>query len=476
MNQKTIITPMMYAMLPWIASVAFFMQTLDTSILNTALPQMADDLHESPINMQSAIISYALTLALFIPVSGFLADKFGARNVFILALILFASGSLCCALSTDLMTLDLFRIVQGIGGAMMVPVSRLVLLKTFERDRFLDAINTSTLLGLVGPFLGPLLGGYLVEHASWHWIFLINVPIGIIGVILSYFFMPNIKETNSKFDLFGVFLISFAFILTTLSFESLNDESSYFLPAALFFIAVILFTIYFYYAKKKKDNAIFPLSLFKIRTFNLGIWGNLICRIGSQSIPFLMPLCLQLAYDYSPLESGLMLVPIAAGAIVMKKFVSPILSIFNYKTTLLWSTVITGILIFLLGFVPIREYPLVLCILLFLMGLANSLRFTCMSTITLADINSNNASSANTMLSVTQQLAITFGVTFGALLVRFLEDDNTVILTNLENAFKTSFFILGVVTILPAFIFIKLNPEDGENLIRKKRGKRAMKP
>lgn len=465
------ISPLMYKMLPWIASVAFFMQTLDTSVLNTALPKMAESLHESPINMQSTIVSYALTLAVFIPVSGYLADKFGTRNIFIISLFLFAFGSFCCALSTNLVMLDTFRVVQGIGGAMMVPVSRLALLKTFARDKFLDAINTSTLLGLIGPFVGPLLGGYLVEHATWHWIFLINVPIGVIGVVLSIFFMPNVKGTKQKFDGIGVVLISLAFILITMGFEFLSENYSYLLSIVLIIVSMLFLISYYFYAQKKQEKAIFPLSLFKIHTFNIGIWGNLLCRIGSQSIPFLIPLYLQLVYSYSPLESGLMLAPIAVGAIIMKKLISPIVSVFNYRITLWVGTVIVGILIFVLAFVPLVTHPMLLATLLFIMGLANSLRFTCMSTITLADLYNEKTSSGNTILSVTQQLAITFGIAIGALLIRLLSGSNFLMHPSLEDAFKSTFILLGIFTFISAFIFLKLRPDDGKNLIRSKRGK-----
>lgn len=469
MNSDNVeITPIIYKMLPWLGSVAFFMQTLDTSILNTALPKMAVDLNESPMNMQSTIISYALTLAVFIPVSGYLADKFGTRSIFILSLILFALGSLCCALSVDLVMLDFFRVVQGIGGAMMVPVSRLALLKTFRRDRFLDAINTSTLFGLIGPFVGPLLGGYLVEHATWHWIFLINVPIGMIGVILSIFFMPNVKAAVPKFDVIGILLVSLGFISITISFEFLNEDNTASLFLGIFLISILFFIAYFFYAKRKKDAAIFPLSLFKIRTFNIGVWGNLICRVGAQSIPFLMPLCLQLVYNYSPLESGMMLIPIALGGIVIKKLISPILNFINYKTALWLGTVTVGFIIFILAFVNLDSQQILLASLLFFMGLANSVRFTCMSALTLADLYNEKTSSGNTILSVMQQLAITFGIGLGALLVRAFTKHNILMQTTLENSFKSTFIILGVFTIVSSIIFIKLSPEDGKNLSRAK--------
>lgn len=197
-----------YRLLPWIAATAFFMQTLDTSILNTALPAMAKSLNKSPLNMQSVIISYALTLALCIPINGYLVDRFGTRNIFVIAIAFFSVGSLCCALSTSLFWLDVSRILQGIGGSMMVPVPRLTLIKYFKRHEFLAALNTSLTFGLVGLLISPNLGGYLVQTLSWHWIFLINLPVGIIGIIAGIKFMPNLLGIRSPFDFIGAFLIS----------------------------------------------------------------------------------------------------------------------------------------------------------------------------------------------------------------------------------------------------------------------------
>ncbi|EFE51748.1 transporter, major facilitator family protein [Providencia rettgeri DSM 1131] len=421
--------------------------------------------------MESAIICYALTLALFIPASGFLADRFGTRNLFIFSLILFSLGSLCSASSTTLLALDISRVIQGIGGAMMVPVSRLTLINAFERKDFLAALNTSTLLGLIGPFLGPLLGGYIAEKYTWHWIFLINIPIGFLGVVCAIRYMPNLRGVKNKLDIKGFLLISFAFIFTTLSLELLSENKNTVMAIVSFIIGGGL--LYYYYshaqsvAQHTHNEAIFPLSLFNVRTFRIGLFSNFISRLGVQAIPFMMPLLLQLVFDYSPIDSGLILAPIAIAAILMKELVTPILHRFGYRNVLIYSTFIVGFIVILLSFFDKKASLPLLVFLLFLMGFINSLRFTAMSSLTLADLHNQQTSSGNSLMAVSQQLAITFGVAIGAVLVRILNGHTLGLHLNLLDAFRMSFIFLGGITFLSGFIFLKLSKSDGRNLIEK---------
>lgn len=468
---QTSITPVMQRVLPWIAALAFFMQALDTSILNTALPKMAADLHESPLSMESAVICYALSLALFIPASGFLCDRFGTRNVFIFALTFFTFGSLCSSSSTSLFWLDVSRVIQGIGGAMMVPVSRLTLIKSFERKDFLNALNTSTLLGLAGPFLGPVLGGFLVEKFSWHWIFLINVPVGILGILVSLRYMPNIRGESSVLDLKGLVLVSLAFIVTTLSLELMSDGDGLHYPALLFIPGVLLLYSYIVHARKNlrvfHKSSIFPLELFQVKTFSIGLVGNFASRLGAQAIPFLIPLMLQLALGYSAIHSGLMLIPLALAAMLMKEFIPPILRRFGYRAVLLYSTLIVGAAIMALSWFDQNTSIYFLLVMLFVIGFANSLRFTAMSSLTLADLYDDKASSGNSLMSVTQQLATTFGVAVSAVLLRLFQTSSTAYHLDLVDSFRMTFFILGAVTFIAGFVFLRLSGSDGENLIAK---------
>ncbi|WP_392566709.1 DHA2 family efflux MFS transporter permease subunit [Utexia brackfieldae] len=450
-------------MMPWIAAVAFFMQTLDTSILNTALPTIAHDLNESPLNMQSAVISYALTLALFIPVSGFLADKFGTRNVFVTAVSLFSLGSLCCALSQSLIFLDLSRVLQGIGGAMMVPVTRLALIKSFKRSEFLAALNASTIPGLIGPVVGPVLGGYLVEEATWHWIFLINIPIGVIGIITGIKFLPNLKGKKSSFDFTGAALISLAVIGTTLSLEFINEGVNIYLSLCLFIGCLFLLYGYVVHARRATEP-LFSLELFQINTFKIGLLGNLISRLGISAAPFLVPLLLQVAFGYSAITAGLMLMPMAIASLTMKTFVPPILRRFGYRRVLLVNTVIAGVIVMSLSVLNENSSLIIFAMLLFCLGAVNSLQFTSMNSITLADLKGDLTSSGNSLMAVNQQLAISFGVACGAVLVRVFSQNLDIFHHEVSDAFKASFIVLGAITLCSGLIFRKLKPEDGVNL------------
>lgn len=468
------ITPMMYKWLPWLASFAFFMQMLDASILNTAIPNIANDLNVPETSLQSAIVSYSLTLAVVIPISGFMADRFGTRNTFILSLGLFSLGSLFCALSPTLFYLNISRVIQGIGGAMMVPVSRLVLLKTFERDHFLDAVNTSTMLGLLGPFLGPILGGYIVQVATWHWIFLINVPVGIIGMILSFKLMQNLKINSTKFDFTGILFMAVAFISITGFFEMVSYNIGLNIAVPLIFISIIAIVAYIKYAQhalsKGNEGVIFPLSLFPIRTFSVGLIGNLFCRFSSQAIPFLIPLCLQSYFGLTPLQSGFMLVPIAVGAIITKQFVTPILCFFGYKKVLIASPFALGVLVICISFLS-HANLYSLPIYLFLVGVFNTLCFTSMSTITLGDLNHKQESSGNTLFSVVQQLSMTLGIAIAASLMRVFQHGAHTPFA-LYHAFSSTLIFLGVLTILSSFIFAALHKTDGDVLLKRKKTKK----
>ncbi|MCO6554878.1 MULTISPECIES: DHA2 family efflux MFS transporter permease subunit [unclassified Gilliamella] len=458
MNSELQLPPFVYRILPWIAAFAFFMQSLDTSILNTALPTMANDLNESPLNMQSAVISYALTLALFIPVSGFLSDKFGTRNIFVMAVSLFTLGSLLCALSNSLIFLDISRVIQGVGGSMMVPISRLVLIKSFKRSDFLAALNTATIPGLIGPVLGPVLGGYLVDMVSWHWVFFINLPIGILGIIISWKYMPNLKGQHMPFDLLGFIFIVISFISATLSVEILNQNQTYYCPLLLATISLLFLFIYREYAKKKQ-TPLFPLSLFKIRTFKIGIIGNLICRLGISGVPFLIPLLLQVGFGYSAIFAGIMLMPMAIASICTRIFIPRILARLGYRFVLVTNTILAGIMIILMSVLNLSTPLILISLLLFCIGGINSMQYTAMNSITLANLENDNTSSGNSLMAVNQQLAISFGTGLGAVLLRLISTTTSTI-----HSFQLTFVILGMITVLSSIIFAQLKKEDGQNL------------
>lgn len=452
--------------LPWIAAMAFFMQALDATILNTALPDIAKSLNHSPLAMQSAVISYTLTVALLIPVSGWLADRFGTRQIFIIAVSLFSAGSLLCALSPNLSFLVISRIIQGIGGAMMMPVARLALLRAYPRSELLPILNFVTMPGLVGPIVGPLLGGVLVTYASWHWIFIINIPIGLLGIFYAIKHMPNFIMPKRKFDLLGFIFFGFGLVMLSVSLDLFGDKNiSRYIPIAVILGGFSLLGLYINHARRHQQPLI-PLNIFKTRTFSVGIAGNIATRLGTGCIPFLMPLMLQVGFGYPAIVSGMMLAPMALGSILAKSFVTKILVKFSYRRTLFAITIIIGLMItqFSLQSPDMSIYYLV--IPLFLLGVVMSIQFTSMNTISLADLTDNNASSGNSVLAVTQQLAISFGIAVSASILGYFDTEN--VGTTIDN-FHYTFITVGIITLLSSFVFLLLDKHDGDNLTNKKK-------
>ena len=454
--------------LPWIAAMAFFMQALDATILNTALPAIAKSLNHSPLAMQSAIISYTLTVAMLIPVSGWLADRFGTRRVFMTAVSLFTLGSLACALSTSLPELVAFRIIQGIGGAMMMPVARLALLRAYPRSELLPVLNFVTMPGLVGPILGPLLGGVLVTWASWHWIFLINIPIGIIGLLYARKYMPNFTTPRRGFDMTGFLLFGLSLVLFSSGIELFGEKIvSTWIALGVIVFSLLLLLAYIRHARRHPTPLI-ALPLFKTRTFSVGIAGNLATRLGTGCVPFLMPLMLQVGFGYPALIAGCMMAPTAVGSIIAKSTVTQVLRWFGYRRTLVGITVIIGLMIAQFSLQSPTMPVWMLILPLFLLGMAMSTQFTSMNTITLADLTDETASSGNSMLAVTQQLSISLGVAVSAAVLRFYEGFDS---TNTIEQFHYTFITMGGITIVSALMFMLLKNKDGRNLIKERHKK-----
>jgi EmrB/QacA subfamily drug resistance transporter len=450
-------------MLPIILATSIFMQMLDSTILNTSITAIARDLHESPLEMQNAIISYVLTLALFMPVSGFLSDKFGTRKVFIFALLLFSIGSLFCALSQSLNHLVFARVIQGIGGSLMTPVGKLALIKTFPKNELLKAMNFAIIPALIGPVLGPLVGGYMVDYLSWHWIFLINIPFGIIGIILSLKCMPDYKSPIIDFDLKGFLIFAAASLLLSISLE-LFGNTVRLSPVLLILMSGFLMLYWYYRHAIKDNNPLFPLNLFQVRTFRVGIIGNLATRLGYSSIPLLLPMMIQIAYGQSAVTSGWIVAPMALTAIFGKSFVIKILNTFGYRKTLMANTFIIGLLICALAIPSIHTSIYWYIPIIAVLGFFNSIQFTSMNSISIADLRVYHTSSGNSLVSVNQQLAIGFGIAFGLLVLKIFQGDVKLIHNEIHNAFRYTFLVVGSLTILSGFVFRRLHFKDGDNL------------
>ncbi|WP_272692051.1 MULTISPECIES: multidrug transporter subunit MdtD [Providencia] len=451
--------------LPWIAAMAFFMQALDATILNTALPDIARSLDHSPLAMQSAVVSYTLTVALLIPVSGWFADRFGTRRIFILAVSLFSLGSLLCALSPSLNLLVTSRVIQGIGGAMMMPVARLALIRAYPRSELLPILNFVTIPGLVGPILGPLLGGILVTYATWHWIFIINIPIGVLGIFYALKHMPDFKMPKRKFDTLGFLLFGSGLVMLSVSLDLFSDKSlSTSIPVTIVLVGFLFLFVYIFHARRTK-HAIIPLNLFKTRTFSIGISGNIATRLGTGSIPFLMPLMLQVGFGYEAVVAGMMMAPLAIGSITAKSGVTRVLTKYGYRNTLFVITIIIGLMIAQFSLQSPSMSIYLLIVPLFILGMVMSVQFTAMNTICLADLTDNNASAGNSMLAVTQQLSISFGIAVSAAILNFYGGQPN---SNTVDNFHYTFITVGVITLISAFVFLLLSKTDGDNLIKNK--------
>jgi DHA2 family multidrug resistance protein-like MFS transporter len=467
----------------WIIAAGFFMQALDTTIVNTALPTMARSLNELPLNMQPVIVAYSLTMAMLTPASGWLADRFGTRRVYFCAIFIFTAGSLFCAVSHTLNQLIVARVLQGIGGSMLLPVGRLAILRNFPSVLYLSAITMVSISGQVGPLIGPMLGGWLVEAISWHWIFLINLPIGLVGCAAVLIFLPREKPLadQARFDFPGFALLSTCMVAFSLALDgpggthvaahaavagNSNSHGAWIWAVSLLALSAATAAGYVQLAKRRQ-HPLFPLALFRERTFSLGLAGNLIARIGSSAVPFLMPLLFQLELGFSPLESGMMMLPVALAGIVVKRVVTPLVQTYGYARVLAVNTLLVGASI--ISFASISPaWPIwVVVVQLSLFGAFNSMQYATMNSVTLKDLSLEHASSGNALFSMAQMLAIGLGVTVGGALVKLFSGSwSSPVL-----AFRLTFVLMGLVTMVSAMVFSAMhtprkdtggpNPEAG---------------
>lgn len=459
-NIMTMRTRDMLTGLPMITAVAFFMQMLDSTILNTALPTIAEDMHRSPFSMQLAVISYTLTVALLIPLSGWLADRFGTRHTFLSAVALFALGSLFCAMSASLPQLVASRVIQGMGGAMMVPISRLTLMRAYKREEFVQVFNFITIPGLVGPIMGPILGGWIVTCASWHWIFLINVPLGVLGVLYGFRVFPDFRQERGAFDVKGFLLIGIGVLAMTAGLELTGGKASApWAAAALAALSFLCIAAYVRHARKSPSPLI-NLNVFRTRTFSVGIAGNVVARLGIGSIPFLVPLFLQVGLGYPADIAGLLMLAPAVASIMTKTVVLRVLRHFGYRNTLLFLTLSIGGVFMLTVLQRPETSMLPIIAQLFLQGLLMSGQFTAMNTITLGDVPAEMASDGNSLLSISQNLSLSFGVAISTALLRFFSGMGTPL-----QALCATFIAVGLITAAAAFVFMLLRPDDGAHLL-----------
>ncbi len=411
----------------WVVAACFFMQTLDTTIVNTALPAMARSLGEEALALKPVVVAYTLTMAMLTPASGWLADRYGTRRVYLAAILVFAVGSIFCALAQTLAQLTIARVVQGVGGSMLLPIGRLAVLRTVPGEQYISALAFVSIAGQVGPIFGPTLGGLLVQAASWHWIFMINVPIGIAGLFAVRRYLPEDALSGvAPFDVLGCGLLSLCMAAFSLALDLPAGEGRMGWSAALFGVSALTVPLYMIHARRR-ENPLFKLRLFGEPNFSVGLAGNLACRIGSSAVPFLLPLLLQLQLGYTPLQSGLMMLPAAIAGTVSKPWIAPLVRRFGYDAFLLVNTVLVG---------------------------ASIMSFAAMNSVTLKGLSKRDAGSGNSLFSMVQMLAIGLGVTIGGGLVDLFSGEGS---AALGRAFSLSFLSMGAITLLSAWIFRRLD-------------------
>lgn len=449
---------------PLIVAVALFMENMDSTVIATSLPAIARALGTSPLALKLAVTSYLLALAIFIPASGWTADRFGARNVFRLAIFVFMLGSIGCALSRSLDEFVLARIIQGTGGAMMTPVGRLILVRSIDKRLLVHAMSLVTIPALAGPICGPPLGGFITTYASWHWIFLINIPIGLAGLAMATRYMPKIPtEPTAPFDFIGFILSGLsvgglAFGLSVLGLEFLPVSAI----AALLGIGVAATAAYIVHARHMAAPII-DLRLLALPTFRASIVGGFMFRLGIGALPFLLPLLLQIGFKLTPFQSGLITFTAALGALFMKAAVASVLRHFGYRPVLIYNSLISaGFLAACASFIPGMPFAAMVAILL-VGGFFRSLQFTAINTLAYAEIEPALTSRATTLVAVAQQLALSTGVAIGALIVEFtvrLKHGTAIGAAD----FPPAFLVVGMLTASSALIFARLPGEAGAEL------------
>ncbi|ANN71690.1 MFS transporter [Bordetella bronchialis] len=455
-----------HAPLLWIVASGFFMQTLDTTIVNTALPAIARDLGVPPLTLKPVVVAYMITMAMIMPASGWLADRYGSRKVYFTAILAFVLGSFLCACSATPTQLVMARVVQGAGASMLLPVGRLTVLRTVSPSEFISALAFIAIGGQIGPIFGPVLGGVFVETLSWHWIFLINVPVGLIGMWAVRHHMPaGVREDTPPFDFVGCVLLATCLVAFSTALD-LPAESHRGAWAAALLALSVLSALGYYLHARGRSNPLFPLSLFRETNYAVGIAGNLVCRIGAAAVPFLLPLMMQLGMGYTPLHSGLMLVPVAAAGAVSKSWVAPMIKRYGYPRFLIFNTLFVGFWIISFALFS-RDWPLWLQIVqLAAFGLGNSMQYSAMNSVALTSLSPQQAGAGNSLFAMFQMVAMGLGVTVGGALVTLLAGPER----HLEPAFAWSFVCVGLITWLSALVWRRL---DGTRLAAVRQGPKA---
>ncbi|HKO72733.1 MAG TPA: DHA2 family efflux MFS transporter permease subunit [Bradyrhizobium sp.] len=451
-------------LIPLIVATALFMENMDSTVIATSLPAIAADIGTSPLTLKLAITSYLLSLAVFIPASGWTADRFGARMVFSLAVAVFIIGSIGCALSGSVTDFVIARIVQGMGGAMMTPVGRLVLLRSIDKSALVNAMAWVTVPALVGPVIGPPLGGFITTYFSWHWIFLINIPIGLLGIFMAMRYIDPIRSKDpERFDLYGLVLagIGVGGIAFGLSVAGLN-LLPWTIIAALVAVGSISMTLYVIHARRTA-SPVLDFTLLRLPTLRASIVGGFLFRLGIGALPFLLPLLMQVGFGLSPFRSGLVTFASAVGAMGMKTLAARIIKTFGFRNIMVVNAVISSAFLAACALFTVTTPLLLIMIILVVGGFFRSLQFTAINTVAYAEVEPAQMSRATTLVSVNQQLAISTGVALGAFSV-----ESTMVVRHVQELtateFAPAFMVVAIISAISAYFFYLMPVDAGHQV------------
>jgi EmrB/QacA subfamily drug resistance transporter len=447
-------------------SLALFMDVLDSNIINTAIPAMSRSLAVNPVDLKIALISYLLSLAVFIPISGWTADQYGAKRIFIAALGLFTLSSFWCGYASTLPQLVVARCVQGIGGAFMISLGRLIIARTFKQHEFVEAMNAVIIVVSMAVMLGPLVGGIITDHLSWPWIFWVNIPAGLLAILLaSLSFKDTAARKKSPFDFIGFILFGGGLALLCFSLSDLSETTANRPVIFWMMLSACLMLRLFVFHAKQKPHPLIKLELFRIRTFQVSVCGNLCARLGFGGTPFLLPLLQQLCLGFNAELSGLLLTPIAFGILFSKFFALGLLRRLGYKRFLLSNTILVGLVLWTFQLITLHTSVYFIACLTFLFGVGISAQFTGMNSLAFADLKEEQLSASTSITSTVQTLSQSLGVAVAAILLSYYSGA----LKQSEltpEVFHHTFFTMGMLTFLSTLIFMRLKAGDGKQMLQ----------
>ncbi|PXH07957.1 MFS transporter [Klebsiella pneumoniae] len=451
---------------------AFFMEFLDGTVIATALPDMARDFGVTAVELNIGISAYLITLAVLIPASGWIADRFGARAIFTLALAIFTLASVFCGLSTEVHIFVAMRILQGVGGALMVPVGRLAVLRTTPKHQLIKAIATLTWPALVAPLIGPPLGGFITRYASWHWIFFINVPLGLAAIILSLRIIPDIRETERRsFDLSGFITTSVAMVSLVTAMERLGDRQPQIWPTLA--LAALGFSCLLYSIRHFRRAAapMVRLDALQVPTFRVTMYGGSLFRASISAVPFLLPLLFQVGFGMDPFHSGLLVLAVFVGNLTIKPATTPLIRWLGFRRLLLINGALNVCSLLACALLTPQTPVWAIMLILYLGGVFRSIQFTGVSTLAFADVPAAQMSDANTLFSTASQLAVGLGITLGAIGIRLGEQvGDWLHLTELPGiSFRLSFVFIALICLVGMIDSLHLAKTAGSSVSEKKK-------